>query len=88
VETPSSLDGFLHDFRRAFLVAKLPMLGHVAVGAQGHQVREGVVALLASLDLVMHVKILQGPALLTPPAVSLQHQPLQLLPPPDPLRLP
>jgi hypothetical protein len=43
---------------------------------------------LASLDLVMHVKILQGPALLTPPAVSLQHQPLQLLPPPDPLRLP
>ncbi len=53
METPSSLDGFLDDFRRAFLIAKLPMLGQVAIGAEGHKVIEGVVALLAPLDLVV-----------------------------------
>ena len=58
METPSSLDGSLHDFRRALLVAKLPMLAHVAVGAQSHQVREGVVSQLASLDLMMDLRVL------------------------------
>jgi hypothetical protein len=55
VETPSSVDGTLHDLRRAFLVAKLSMLSHVAVGAKGQQIVEGIVALLAPLDPVMHL---------------------------------
>jgi hypothetical protein len=92
METPSWLDGSLHHFRRTLPAAKLSMLGHVAVGAQSHQVREGVVALLAPLDPVMHLQVFQGLAVLTLPTVSLQHQldhmPVNLLPQLDPLRFP
>jgi len=73
-------------------VAQLPMLFHVAVSTYGDQVIEGVVALLASLVLVVDLQILQRAALLTSPPVSVQdplHQaPVDLLPKFDPLYLP
>ena len=55
------------------------MLPHVTIGAQGHEVLKRVVAQLAALDLVMHLQVLERPALLAAPFVPLQnplHQPL------------
>jgi hypothetical protein len=46
VETPFSLGGFLDSIDRPCLKGKLPMLGHVAVSAQGHKVVQRVVRLL------------------------------------------
>ena len=44
--------------------AQWPVLLQVAVSTEGHKVFEGVVALLASLDLVVDLQILQRAALL------------------------
>jgi hypothetical protein len=55
------------------------MFSHVAVGAKGHQVIERVVAQLAPLDLVVDLQVLQRAALLTSPAVGLQHPVKQLV---------
>ncbi len=41
-------------------VAQLPMLFHVTVSTQGHKVIEGVVALLAPLDLVVDLQKREG----------------------------
>ena len=54
-------------------VAQLPMLFYVAVGTQSHEILERVISLLASLDLVVDLQILQRAALPAPPAVPLQH---------------
>jgi hypothetical protein len=67
------------------------MLRHVAVRTKRHKATKGVVAQLAPLDLVVNLQILQGAALLTSPAVALQHPlhqpPVILLPQLDPLYL-
>jgi hypothetical protein len=67
------------------------MLLHVALGTQTHKISQRVISLLAPLDLVMDLEILQSAALLTSPAVSLQnplHQPpVDLLLKFDPLYL-
>ena len=54
-------------------IEKLPVLSHVAVSTQRHEIRERVVPLLAPFDLVMDLQIFQRSALLTPPSVPLQH---------------
>jgi hypothetical protein len=53
------------------------MLRHMAVRTKGYQVVEGVVPLLAPLDAVMDLQVLQRPALPAPPAIPLHllHQP-------------
>ena len=54
-------------------IEKLPVLPHVAIGTEGDEVIEGVVAQLAPLDLVVDLQVLERPALLTAPFVPLQH---------------
>ena len=70
-------------------IEKLPVLPHVAIGTQSHEIVEGVVAQLAHLDLVVDLQILERPALLTAPFVPLQHPlhqaPINLLSQLDPL---
>ncbi len=39
-------------------MAELSMLLHVAVGTEGHEVRESVVALLAPANLMMDLEVL------------------------------
>ena len=94
-QTGSSLPagfGLTARFGRYHRIVKLPMLLHVAVGTQAHKILKRVISLLAPLDLVMDLEILQRAALLTSPSVSLQHTlhqpPVDLLPQPDPLYLP
>ena len=68
------------------------MLFQVAMGAQRREISQCVIPLLASLDLVVDLEILQRAALLTSPPVSVQDPPHQappdLLPKFDPLYLP
>lgn len=63
----------------------------MGVNTHSDEVIEGVVAQLAALDLVVDLQILERPALLTSPAVALQHPlhqpPVDLLPQLDPLYL-
>jgi hypothetical protein len=47
------------------------VLRHVAVCAESHEVRECIVTLLAPSDHVMNLKVLQRPALPTPPPIPL-----------------
>jgi hypothetical protein len=67
------------------------MLGHMAVCAEGHEVRECIVTPMAPSDLVMNLKVFQRPALPTPPAIPFQHPlhqaAVHLLPQLDPLYL-
>jgi hypothetical protein len=37
----------------------VPLLGHVTVSTQRHEVRERIVPLLAPLDLVVHLQVLE-----------------------------
>jgi hypothetical protein len=71
---------------------ELLVLMHVAVCTEGDKILKRVISLLTPLDLVMDLQILEGPALLTPPPVPLQHPRHQaavgLFPQLDPLRLP
>jgi len=68
------------------------VFGQVAVRAKRYKVRECIIPLLAPLDFVVHLQVLQRPALLTSPSVPLQHPlhqpPINLLPELDPLDLP
>jgi hypothetical protein len=48
---------------------ELPMLFHVAANAQGHEILERVIALLAPLDLVMNLKVFERSALLAFPLI-------------------
>jgi len=65
------------------------MLGHMAVSAQGYEIVEAVVALLAAPHLVVNLQVFEGSAPLAPPAVPLEnllHQSaIDLLPQLDPL---
>lgn len=59
-------------------VAKLPVLRHMTVSTQGHEIPECIVTLLAPSDLVMDLKVFQQPALPTPLAITFEgvpHQP-------------
>ena len=40
-------------------IEKLPMLSHVAVSAERHEIRERVVPLLAPLDPVVHLQVVE-----------------------------
>jgi len=78
-------------FGRYHRIVELPVLGHVAVGTQAHKIPKSVTSLLASLDPVVDLHILQRAALLASPSVSLQHPlhqpPVNLLSQLDPLYL-
>jgi hypothetical protein len=52
---------------------KLPVAGHVAISTEDHKIAGSIVALLAPLDPVVHLQVLQLPALLPSPAVPLQY---------------
>ena len=67
--TASTLRVLSGNFRHFFYKPKVSVFAHVAVSTEGHKVPEGVVALLASLDPVVDLQILQRAALPAPPAV-------------------
>ncbi len=48
------------------------MFSYMAMGAQSDEVVERIVALLASVNLVVHLKVFEGPAFLAPPSVPFQ----------------
>ena len=65
------MDGSHEGFRHFSYKPKVSVFAHVAVSTEDHKVTEGVVAQLASLDLVIDLQILQRAALLTSPPISL-----------------
>jgi hypothetical protein len=70
---------------------KLTVFPHVAMGAEGDEVFQRIVAELTAFDLVVHLQVLKRPTLLTAPLVPFKHllhqSPVNLLTELDPLHL-
>ncbi len=54
-------------------IEKLPVLGHVTVSTERHEIRERIIPLLAPFDRMMDLEAIQRAELLTSPSISLQH---------------
>jgi hypothetical protein len=54
-------------------IEELPVLSDVAISAKRHKVLERVIPLVASLDLVVDLQVIERSALLTSPSVVLQN---------------